>query len=224
MRPSDYVRDSHPLCEKLHSICPRQIMTKEDVIVFCETRQHTEITEPGGYLRFENEALKIPLGKTAGQIPWAPDFIFWLSPWDHSSCQADTSLHFPPEPEQIWGGGVDPKEVDFRFKNPTIVSLDLLAGVQVQKEACLLVENPRSVAWPQWAEKIHAYLQTFLHPPQNREERAKCQLHSVWKRSHAGGKMRAGLYLFPKKDSCGFPGLMEPNWEERTPKKDSPSQ
>lgn len=39
-------------------------MTQEDVIVFCEARQHAVIVESGGHLRFENEALKMPVGKT----------------------------------------------------------------------------------------------------------------------------------------------------------------
>lgn len=39
-------------------------MTQENVIVFCEARQHTLTVESGGRLRFENEALKMPVGKT----------------------------------------------------------------------------------------------------------------------------------------------------------------
>lgn len=77
-------------------------MTQEDVIVFCEARQHTVIVESGGRLRFENEALKNARRKDhAVQTPWIPDLIFWLSPWDESTCQADISLHFSQESKQI---------------------------------------------------------------------------------------------------------------------------
>ena len=57
----------------------------------------------------------------------------------HGTCQAGISPHPPQEPKQIWSRGVDsppdPGKEDFRFKNPIIVSLDVLAGAQVQKEA-----------------------------------------------------------------------------------------